>query len=248
MRTRRIPSVSRAFSPYLAHSTHGDGGQSGSTCPSEAFSAGTTYFPSTSSSAVLLKQANRESPRERGRESGSAAGQEHPRRGEKEGGREGAKPPPRSAPHGAHAPAPRPDHARPAAAGDSGRRAGSGGRQRLPPGRQPRRRPGPPAPSSAPLSPVPPRRRPLTPEPDGHGGGSDCGRAPRGRALRTRPGRRSPAASRTGAAGRPLGGRWAAPALPAGGVLRGGPGWRVCAQPALLQLLVFCLVVGWLVG
>lgn len=165
----------------------------------------------------------------------------------REGGTEGAKPPPRSAPHGAHAPAPRPDHARPAAAGDSGRRAGSGGRQRLPPGRQPRRRPGPPAPSSAPLSPVPPRRRPLTPEPDGHGGGSDCGRAPRGRALRTRPGRRSPAASRTGAAGRPLGGRWAAPALPAGGVLRGGPGWRVCAQPALLEFLVFWLV-GWLVG
>lgn len=41
----------------------------------------------------------------------------------------------------------------------------------------------------------------------------------------------------------PPGGRWAAPALPAGGVLRGGPGRRVCAQPALLQLLVFRLVV-----
>lgn len=43
-----------------------------------------------------------------------------------------------------------------------------------------------------------------------------------------------------------MGGRWAAPALPAGGVLRGGPGWRVCAQPALLEFLVFWLV-GWLV-
>lgn len=96
LRTRRITSVSRGFSPYLAHSTHGDGGQSGSTCPSEAFSAGTTYFPSTSSSAVLLKQANQESPREkeraRKRLRGGPGAPSAGRDGGRDGGSEAAAP------------------------------------------------------------------------------------------------------------------------------------------------------------
>jgi hypothetical protein len=49
--TARLPRRAEEGRAYLARSSDGDGGPSDSTCPSEAFSVGATYFPFTGSSS-----------------------------------------------------------------------------------------------------------------------------------------------------------------------------------------------------